>query len=103
MTAKSKAASKLPPAATWKSVQVGSVNVSVRVPTEVERKQRVSESKTVSGRLGKAILTPGVKLSIKSTTPIYAADTKDPNLVVRKVGRNVSRGMFKNGVFVKVA
>lgn len=103
MTGRLKSASKANSAVAWKTVQVGSVNVCVRVPTKIEQKTRVNESKAISGRLSKAIQNPGVRLSMKATTPIYAADTKDPNLVVRKVGNKVSRGVFKDGVFVKVA
>ena len=88
----------------WKTVQVGSVNVQVRVPTALEQKKRISESRSVVGRLSKAIDTHGVKLSVKATTPIYFADDTDTTLVVRKIGDKISRGMFnKNGAFVKVA
>src|SRR4051812_12369748 len=79
-----------PTSSSWKIVQVGSVNVQVRVPTPIEQRKRISESRSVVGRLSKAINTPGVKLSVKPTTPIYFADDTDTNLVVRKIGNKVS-------------
>lgn len=89
--------------ATWAAVKVGRVTVDVRTPTPVELRKRVNESRWVATRLGSAIEKPGVSLSHKATTPVFTADAKDPNLVVRKVGKTLSRGRFKNGVFVVVA
>lgn len=87
----------------WKVISVGNVNVKVQVPNEVELRKRVIESKSIAGRLRVAIARPGIKLNVKAATPIYSADHTDPNLIVRKVGNRITRGLFnKNGVFVKV-
>lgn len=87
----------------WAKITVGSVEVNVRIPTPVELKKRVKESKSVASRLRGAIARPGVKLNVKATTPIYSADMADTTLIVRKVGAQTTRGRFNNnGVFVKV-
>src|ERR1035437_8077349 len=87
----------------WKVISVGSVNVRVHVPTEVELKKRVIESKSLAGRLRFAIARPGIKLNVKATSPIYFADKSDPTLIVKKVGSKTTRGRFNNsGVFLKV-
>lgn len=87
----------------WKVISVGSVEVTVNIPTELELKKRVTESKSVAGRLRSAIARPGIKLNVKATTPIYSADNSDPTLIVKKVGSKTTRGHFtSNGVFVTV-
>jgi len=87
----------------WRNVSIGQVTVNVRTPNAAELKKRLAESKTVATRLRTAIAKPGVRLAVKTTTPIYAADANRPELVIRRLGGRSSRGTFKNGIFVKVA
>lgn len=85
------------------SITVGSVEVKVLVPSTHELKKRVSESKSVAGRIRTAIARPGVRLNVKASTPMYSADSVDPALIVRKLGATTTRGRFdNNGVFRKV-
>lgn len=85
------------------SVKFGSVTVNVRTPTIGDMKSRVSESRHVMARLKNAISTPGVKLTIKKTTPTYTVDSSDPDLVVQKIGNKKVRGQFKKGKFKVIA
>lgn len=106
--AKAKASVAAKPAAGKKAVasqrmvEFGSVKMFVRQPTTVETRKRINESKAVVRKLGKTIAKPGVRLSHTQTTPIYTVDTKDPNLVVQKIGNKAIRGHFIKGSFVAV-
>ncbi|MDB5775787.1 MAG: hypothetical protein JWP38_1920 [Herbaspirillum sp.] len=87
---------------TMSTVKFGGVSVKMRTPTPTEIKKRVAESRAAAGRLINAIATPGVKLSLKKTTPIFVADSKNPKLVIRKLGGEQTLGEFQNGIFVAV-
>jgi hypothetical protein len=80
-------------------IEFGGVTVTVPAPTTAERKLRLSETQAVVGQLKKVFAKPGVKLKIARTTPRYSADPKDMSLVLRRVGSEVTRGHFRNGVF----
>ncbi len=88
----------------WKNRRDEGVRVMVRTPTAGELKSRLNESRALTVRLGTAFTKKGVKLSVNANTPKYAADAKDPGVVVQKVGKKIIRGTFdKNGTFIKAA
>jgi len=88
---------------TYQSVCIGSVQVKVEVPTTAEVQKRLKESQAVVKGIGRALNKRGVKLDLKATTPTFSSDPKQPHLVIRKLGKIVTRGEFKNGKFVEVA
>lgn len=84
-------------------IQFGNVAVEVRKPTQIELRRRVTESRTATSELSKAIAKPGVKVPMKKSTPTYMADPANPKLVIQTVGGKSVRGQFVgNGVFRKV-
>lgn len=84
------------------SITFGSVTVNVRLPTAGELKTRVTQSHHIMQRLKNIVSKPGVRLSIKKSTPIYTVDNSNPDLVIRKIGNEKVRGQFKNGKFVAI-
>ena len=84
-------------------VTVGNVTVEVPTPTDAERKIALAESERVSRAFVAAIPWHGVRLALPSTAPLFEADSKDPALVIRKLGKTRTLGRFdKHGRFVEV-
>ncbi|MCY0910533.1 hypothetical protein [Massilia antarctica] len=84
-------------------VTLGNVTVEVPTPSAPELEKALAESQRVSRAFAEAIPRHGVRLNLPSTTPLYEADSKDPNLVIRKLGKTRTLGRFnKNGHFVRV-
>ncbi|HEX8613650.1 MAG TPA: hypothetical protein VF800_20425 [Telluria sp.] len=84
-------------------VTIGNVTVEVPTPTDSELKERLAESARIMRAFGEAIPRRGVRLNFPATTPLYEADSKDPNLVIRKLGKTRTLGRFdKNGRFIHV-
>lgn len=67
-----------------------------------ETSGRLAESRQLMERLPDLLASPRVRLRFKATTPIYEVDPENPELVIRKLGRTVTRGYFKDGTFVAV-
>lgn len=82
------------------TVKFGGVTVVVPTPTHAQIKKRIAESSQMADRLIRAIAKPGIKLSLKKTTPVFVADSENPKLVIRKLGGKRTRGEFQNGIFV---
>ncbi|MDM5176977.1 hypothetical protein PO883_07165 [Massilia sp. DJPM01] len=84
-------------------VTMGNVTVEVPTPSASELEKALAESQRVSRAFAEAIPRHGVRLNLPSTTPLYEADSKDPNLVIRKLGKTRTLGRFnKNGHFIRV-
>lgn len=84
-------------------VSIGGVTVEVPTPTEAELKERLAESTRVMRAFADAMPRRGVRLNFPDTTQLYEADSKDPNLVVRKLGKTRTLGRFdKKGRFIQV-
>ncbi|MDQ1812963.1 hypothetical protein RBA41_06560 [Massilia sp. CCM 9210] len=84
-------------------VTLGNVTVEVPTPSASELKKRLAESQRVMRAFAAAIPRRGVRLNLPPTTPLYEADSKDPNLVIRKLGETRTLGRFdKNGRFIQV-
>lgn len=84
-------------------VTIGNVTVEVPTPTDSERKIGLAESERASRAFVAAIPWHGVHLDLPSTAPLFEADSKDPALVIRKLGKTRTLGRFdEHGRFVKV-
>lgn len=84
-------------------VTMGNVTVEVPTPSASELKERLAESQRVMRAFAAALPKHGVRLNLPPTTPLYEADSKDPTLVIRKLGKTRTLGRFdKNGRFIQV-
>ena len=84
-------------------VTLGNVTVEVPTPSASELKERLAESQRVMRAFAAALPRHGVRLNLPPTIPRYEADSKDPNLVIRKLGKTRTLGRFdKNGRFIQV-
>ena len=88
--------------AAMSTVKFGGVTVVMPTPTPAQLKKRIAESSQMADRLIRAIAKPGIKLSLKKTTPVFVADSENPKLVIRKLDGKRTRGEFQNGVFVAI-
>ncbi|WP_244179225.1 hypothetical protein [Paraburkholderia aspalathi] len=80
-------------------VRFGHVSVSVQKPTAADVKRAVTASKKVAKGLGERLVRPGVSLRHPPGVPVFTADPRDPQRVVRRLHGKVERGHFVNGQF----
>ncbi|NOT41578.1 MAG: hypothetical protein HOP13_13895 [Alphaproteobacteria bacterium] len=85
-----------------KTVQFGVVTVTGEAPSAAVVKASIRQGTDALDRALTAIVTPGVKLKHKAGMPLYAADPKNPNLLIRQLGGKSERGRFESGKFVKL-
>lgn len=85
-----------------KTVRFGLVTVTDEAPSDAVVKVGIRQGNAGLDRALTAIVTPGVKLKLKAGVPLYAADPKDPNLLIRQLGGKSERGRFESGKFVKL-
>jgi hypothetical protein len=62
-----------------------------------------SDSQRVAAALAEVLSLPGVALRFDAGIPLFTADPADPDLVVRELDGKVTRGCFKEGVFVELS
>jgi hypothetical protein len=85
-----------------KAVRFGDVVVHVVPPTATELRKRIADSERVARALANVLARPGIRLRVPAGTPLYRADPRHSELVIRQIRGKTTRGTFRNGKFVAV-
>lgn len=85
------------------TISFGNVVINVIPPTPRELKKRIAESNVLLGKIRAAIIQPGITLQTHPAIPLYSADEANPSLIIRHVGKSITRGRFNaQGRFIEV-
>ena len=85
------------------TISFGNVKISVIPPTPGELKKRIAESNVLLGKIRTAIIQPGITLQTHPAIPLYSADEANPSLIIRHVGKAMTRGRFNaQGRFIRI-
>jgi hypothetical protein len=81
------------------TVTFGEVSVLVTQPTDEAVQKGVKASAKVIRDLGKRLLTPGVEIKRARGVPVFTADPKNPDRVIRRLNGKSEVGHFVRGEF----
>lgn len=80
-------------------VKFGSVVVTGPRPSKESVAANVARSTEALERLAKRIVKPGIRLRPKKDVPLYWVDERDPDLLVRQLNGERTRGRLVDGFF----
>jgi len=84
-------------------IKVGAVTVRVAKPSKDEVRRNVNAGQAALDRVQTKLAQPGITLKLAANVPLYHADPKNPDLLIRKLGKSTSSGRFVDGKFRAVA
>ncbi|HPL64787.1 MAG: hypothetical protein PHG91_09845 [Syntrophales bacterium] len=84
------------------SVKFGSVKVTAPAVSGAEVKRNIKAGQTAFARAKKKIITPGVRIKTAKGVPLFIADPKNPDLLIRKCDGKLERGKFVKGHFTRI-
>ncbi len=80
-------------------VKFGDVTVTGARPTAEAVRLNVARSTEALERVGKRLLTPGVRLPRKKGVPRFSVVESEPGVFIRELNGRVDRGRLVDGVF----
>jgi len=80
-------------------VKIGGVFVTGDKASAAQVRRSVELSSVMLDRLASKVTTPGVRLYVRKSVPLYSVDPDHPGCVVRKLNGKVDRGVLENGAF----
>lgn len=82
-----------------KHVRFGIVSMEVAPPSPASIKTNIFAGQKALTRARDKILTPGVRILSRPDIPLFSADPKHPEYLIRKLAGKKQRGQFVDGKF----
>lgn len=83
-------------------LSLDSMPIRAKIPTAQQLARARGAGKRAAITLAGALAESGIDMTFEPGTPVFSIDAQDPNLVIRQLDGQVTRGYFKGGKFVKV-
>lgn len=81
-------------------IKIGAVTVEVPKPSRAEVLRNIRSGQSALKRVQERLTRPGVTLkNMPANVPLYHADPKDANLLIRTLGKTKTTGRFVDGKF----
>lgn len=80
-------------------VKFGAVTITGSRPSADEVKLNIGRSTIALDRVAKKLAKPGVRIRPKKDVPLFFVDPENPDLIVRKLNGELTRGVLEGGVF----
>lgn len=81
------------------SVSFGLVSMTVYPPSPSAVNTNITAGQQALARARNRILKPGVTISAQPGVPLFSADPKQPEFLIRRLDGKIQRGKFTDGKF----